>query len=109
MKSGVIILLAGLALAAPGAVTYGWELLHPESCLDQPQPEPQLEFILPGCEPPEFSVTASFPGRHPVQTGGAALGACAIGAGGVAVARRRRGPDAPPEPPHRPAPLRRDP
>jgi hypothetical protein len=88
MKPGVVILLAGLALAAPGAVTYGWELLNPESCLDQ-QPKPELEFLLPGCEQPEFSVTASFPGRHPVQTGGAALGVCAILAGGVVVARRR--------------------
>ena len=92
MKPGVIMLLAGLALVAPGAVTYGWELMHPESCLDQqPQPQPQLEFLLPGCEPPEMSVTASFPGRHPVQTGGAALGACAIAAGVVLLARRRRG------------------
>jgi len=88
MKTAPLLLLAGLALAAPGAVTYGWELLHPESCLDQ-QPKPELEFLLPGCEQPEFSVTASFPGRHPVQTGGAALGACAILAGGVVVARRR--------------------
>jgi len=98
MKTAPLLLVAGLALAAPGAVTYGWELLHPESCLDQ-QPKPELEFLLPGCEAEEFSVTASFPGRHPVQTGGAALGACALVAGGVLVTRRRRVADDAPEPP----------
>jgi len=99
MKTGFLILLAGLALVAPGAVTYGWELMHPESCLDQqPQPQSQLEFLLPGCEPPEMSVTASFPGRHPVQTGGVALGVCGIVAGALLVARRRRPAAAVPEP-----------
>ena len=62
------------------------------------QPQPQLEFLLPGCEAPEMSVTASFPGRHPVQTGGAALGACAIAAGVVLLARRQRPAAAVPEP-----------
>jgi len=94
MKRGLVLLFLGLALAAPGAATYGWELLHPESCLDQ-QPKPELEFLLPGCEEQEFSVTASFPGRHPVQTAGAALGACAMVVGGGLLARRRRGADAP--------------
>ena len=88
MRHGIIILVLGLALAAPGAATYGWELLHPESCLDQ-QPEPELEFLLPGCEAEEVSVTATFPGRHPLQTAGAGLGVCAMVVGAFVVARRR--------------------
>lgn len=87
MKAGIIFVVLGLAMIAPGAVTWGGGFRAPEPCEEE---EPVVEFLLPPCDPSDEPAASVFPARHPVQAGGMVLGACTVVAGVLTVARSRR-------------------
>lgn len=87
MKTGLILALIGLALATPGAVTYGREFFAVDSCQDAGG---SFDFTLAACDQEEPQPVRPFRARHPLQTSGAALGGAAVAAGLLQMRRRSR-------------------